>query len=58
MGMQLKPKVRQQTLESLVYTLSYTFLNDRRVKSYQEAKENLPMVAELPIGYDYTKNSN
>lgn len=55
---QLKPKVRQQILESLVYTLSYTFLNDRRVKSYQEAKENLPMVAELPIGYDYTKNSN
>lgn len=42
---QLKPRVRQQTLESLVYTLSYIFLEDRKVKSYQEIKEKLSIAA-------------
>lgn len=42
---QLKPRVRQQTLESLVYTLSYIFLEDRKVKSYQEIKEKLSIEA-------------
>lgn len=31
---QLKPKVRQQTLESLAYTLNHIFLEDRRSKTY------------------------
>ena len=49
---QLKPKVRQQTLESLVYTLSHIFLEDRRVKPYQDTKENLPVAAETDIEYN------
>lgn len=42
---QLKPIVRQQTLESLVYTRSYIFLEDRKAKSYQEIKEKLSIAA-------------
>ena len=53
---QLKPKVRQHTLESLEYTLSHIFLEDRKVKSYEDSKENLSrMAAEIPLEYD-TKN--
>lgn len=33
---QLKPKVREQTLEALVYTLCHIFLNDRRIKPYAD----------------------
>jgi len=50
---QLKPKVCQHTLESLVYTLSHIFLEDRKVKSYEDSKENLSiMAAEMPLEYD------
>jgi len=45
---QLKPKVRQQTLESLVYTLSHIFLEDRRVKPYEET-ECIPAIAAESI---------
>lgn len=31
---QLKPKVRQQTLESLAYTLNHIFLEDRKPRTY------------------------
>ena len=48
---QLKPKVRQQTLEALEYTLCHIFLEDRRVKSYETNEEDLPMVAESAIEY-------
>ena len=46
---QLKPKVRQQTLESLVYVLSHIFLEDRKVKPYEPAGESLRMVAESEV---------
>ena len=46
---QLKPKVRQQTLESLVYVLSHIFLEDRKVKPYEPAGESLRMVAEPEV---------
>lgn len=49
---QLKPKVRQQTLESLVYTLSHIFLEDRRVKPYKETEDVYMMVAEQGNEYD------
>ena len=53
---QLKPKVRHHTLESLKNTLSLIFLEDRKVKSYEDSKENLSrMAAEIPLEYD-TKN--
>ena len=53
---QLKPRVRQQTLESLVYTLSCIFLEDRKVKSYQEIKEKLSIVAEMDTEYNIVKS--
>lgn len=48
---QLKPKVRQKTLEALEYTLCHIFLEDRRVKSYETPKEYSPMVAEAATEY-------
>lgn len=48
---QLKPKVRQQTLDALEYTLCHIFLEDRRVKTYKPTEEDLPMVAEPNIKY-------
>lgn len=48
---QLKPKVRQQTLEALVYTLSHIFLEDRRITPYKEREEELSMVAEPTTEY-------
>ena len=48
---QLKPKVRQETLEGLEYTLCHIFLEDRRVKSYETTEEYLPMAAEEAAEY-------
>lgn len=48
---QLKPKVREQTLEALVYTLCHIFLEDRRINPYNPVKENIQMVAESEAGY-------
>lgn len=49
---QLKPKVRQQTLEALVYTLSHIFLEDRRIEPYKEREEDLSMVADSTAEYE------
>ena len=49
---QLKPKVRQQTLTALEYTLSHIFLEDRKVKPYEEIEEKSQMVAENTIRYN------
>lgn len=43
---QLKPTVRKQTLESLVYTLNSIYLKDRTVKRYVLPKEETSMAAE------------
>lgn len=43
---QLKHKVRQQTLETLEYTLCHIFPEDRKVKPYITTEEDLAMVAE------------
>ena len=43
---QLKPKVRQQTLDALEYTLYHLYIEDRRVKSYKMPEEEYDMVAE------------
>ena len=48
---QLKLRVRQQTLESLVYTLSYIFLEDRRINSYGEVEEKTLMASESKTDY-------
>ena len=49
---QLKPKIQQQTLTALEYTLSHIFLEDRRVKPYEEIEEKSQMVAENTIRYN------
>ena len=48
---QLKPQYRQQTLESLVYTLSHIYIEDHSIKSYTATEEVLPMVAEPTESY-------
>lgn len=44
---QLKPKLREQTLRSLEYTLCHIYLEDRRTKKYVEP-ENEEMIAAEP----------
>ena len=43
---QLKPAVREQTLESLAHTLNSIFLNDRSIKRYTLPEEETLMAAE------------
>ena len=43
---ELKPKVREKTLESLAYTLNKIFLQDRTVKQYEIPEEEPMMAAE------------
>ena len=48
---QLKPNVRQQTLESLVNTLKYIYLQDQKLKLYEIPEEDYQMVAESEEEY-------
>lgn len=49
---ELKPKVREKTLESLAYTLNKIFLQDRAVKRYEIPEEEPMMAAEdVPVAY-------
>ena len=49
---ELKPKVREKTLESLAYTLNKIFLQDRTVKRYEILEEEPMMAAEdVPATY-------
>ena len=43
---ELKPAVREQTLESLAFTLNHIFLQDRCVRHYELSKEDSAMAAE------------
>ena len=43
---ELKPKVRENTLESLAYTLNRIFLQDRTLKQYEMPEEEPMMAAE------------
>ncbi len=52
---QLKPKVRQQTLDALEYTLCHIYLKDRRIKSYETTEEEYSMVAEPVESYGKSK---
>jgi DNA mismatch endonuclease (patch repair protein) len=49
---ELKPKVREKTLESLVFTLNKIFLQDHSTRRY-ETLEEVPMMAaeDIPDGY-------
>lgn len=49
----LKPKVREKTLESLAYTLNRIFLQDRSIRRYDIPEEQPLMVAEgMPDNYN------
>lgn len=54
---QLKPKVRQRTLESLAFTLNEIFLNDRKVRTYRMPETACTEAAEPDdaIGYGVDK---
>ena len=43
---QLKPAVKERTLESLAYTLNSIYLNDRKIKRYTLPEEETMMAAE------------
>lgn len=49
---ELKPKVREKTLESLAYTLNKIFLQDRTVKRYEILEEE-PMIAAEDVSATY-----
>ena len=46
---QLKPKVRERTLQSLEYTLCHIYLEDRRIKRYILPENEAMIAAELYI---------
>lgn len=52
---QLKPKVRQQTLETLEYALNHLYLDDRRIKSYETTIEEYGMAADPVKSYGKSK---
>lgn len=45
---QLKPKVRNQTLESLAYTLNHIYLEDREIKTYKIPEQDDSLMAAEP----------
>ena len=45
---QLKPKVRNQTLESLAYTLNHIYLEDREIKTYKMPEQDDSLMAAEP----------
>lgn len=50
---ELKPKLREQTLESLAYTLNHIFLQDRqRPRAYSIPKEEYLKAAESETDYN------
>ena len=46
---QLKPKVREQTLQSLEYTLNHIFIEDHKVRRYELPEEEMMMAAEPEV---------
>ncbi len=52
---ELKPKVREKTLESLAFTLNRIFLQDRTVKHYEIPEEESMMAAEDTSARSLTK---
>ena len=43
---ELKPAVREKTLESLAFTLNHIFLEDHHIRRYELPEEKLAMAAE------------
>jgi DNA mismatch endonuclease (patch repair protein) len=53
---QLKPKVRERTLESLAFTLNHIFLTDRRVAKYRVGNNPIDYEVAADPGMDYIVN--
>ena len=49
---ELKPKIRERTLESLAFTLNKIFLQDRTIKRY-EIPEEEPLMAAEDVSTEY-----
>jgi len=54
---ELKPKVREKTLEALVYTLNKIFLQDHSIRRHEELEEELLMSAE-DVSIEYGNKAN
>lgn len=55
---QLKPIVREQTLESLIYTLNHLYLEDRKLRRYEEHQpEHVTLAAESLVTYGRKENN-
>jgi DNA mismatch endonuclease (patch repair protein) len=52
---ELKPNKKDETLQSLVYTLSKIFLQDHRVKRYELLEEETPMMVAVNNENEYGK---
>ena len=50
---ELKPNVREKTLESLAYTLNRIFLQDHSIRRYEIPEEEPMMAAEDMVDYNY-----
>lgn len=48
----LKKKVREQTLESLAYTLNHIYLKDRTVRPYSQSNDTISFAAEPDFNLD------
>lgn len=55
---QLKPKVRQQTLESLAFTLNQIYLEDRKLKTYEMPETECMVAAEADNALSYKSKKN
>lgn len=55
---QLKPKVRQKTLDALEYTLCHIFLGHRRMRPYETSEDENRMVAEQAESYGEKEKDN
>lgn len=54
---ELKPKVREKTLESLAFTLNRIFLQDHSVRGYKIPEEEQMMAAE-DVSTEYGNKAN
>lgn len=55
---QLKPIVCEQTLESLIYTLNHLYLEDRKLRRYEEYQpEHVTLAAESLVTYGRKENN-
>ena len=55
---ELKPKMRERTLESLLYTLNHIYLLNQGVRTYEIEEEPAAVAAESEVTYVSKKSGN